>query len=201
MSKKEYSKKEAAELLGVTPSAIQRRIERKTIEARKGKQGHWLVSLTDEEIERKQAQKIGRIVEQAAAGTDLQASPAVDAPPGVSEGKKGFCIKESGIVEALMSGEFISQAIDFALEWKDRAEELTRSWAEKGGLHIEDANSLVDTFVDKFEDQKNTYLIKLMEGIEAVRSRIVTRQDVERLEKKIEILSKKIQALKEKENN
>ncbi|NLI69649.1 MAG: hypothetical protein GX364_02110 [Firmicutes bacterium] len=200
MSRREYSKKEAALLLGVTPSAIQRRIERKTIEARKDNRGHWLVSLTDEEIERKRMRKADRIVEQAVTDTDPQSSPAADASPGVPEGKKGFCIKESGIVEALLSGEFISQAIDFVLEWKDRAEELTRSLAEKGGLHIEDADSLVDSFMDKFEEQKNIYLIKLMEGVEAVRSKIVTRQDVEQLEKKIEILSKKIQALKEKEN-
>ncbi len=51
--------------------------------------------------------------------------------------------------------------------------------------------------MEKVEAQK-TLSDQLMEGIEAVRSRIVTRQDVERLEKKIEILDKKIQALKEK---
>lgn len=102
------------------------------------------------------------------------------------------------IGEALISGNLISQAVDFTLELKDKAEELTKDLAERGGLHLEEANKLVESVMEKVEAQKNVYLIKLMEGIEAVRSRIVTRQDVERLEKKIEILDKKIQALKEK---
>ncbi|MFY9114885.1 MAG: helix-turn-helix domain-containing protein [Dethiobacteria bacterium] len=199
MSKKEYSKKEAAELLGVTPSAIQRRIERKTIEARKDKQGHWLVCLTDEEIEKSGAQRSKQKAAKTVTKTGPQAAPAKVAPPAeASREKKDACFMNGNIGEALISGNLISQAVDFTLELKDKAEELTKDLAERGGLHLEEANKLVESVMEKVEAQKNVYLIKLMEGIEAVRSRIVTRQDVERLEKKIEILDKKIQALKEK---
>ena len=225
MAKKEYSKKEAAEILGTTPAAIQKRIERNRIEAFKNDQGQWRVVLDGEgktgekDVKPETKQETG--TSEVKAVDEKKETPAEPAAPSAPPEKEESLPKSTpcsahtmqsvkmGIMKeiqqeedkkrdrlggAFMSSNIVSTVTDLATDVKKKAEELTNFLVDKLEMQRDEAANLAEKIVEKGESQKNTYLFKLLESVETLRSKVVTRQDIERLEKKIEILNKKLEA-------
>ncbi len=92
-----------------------------------------------------------------------------------------------------MVGNLISMVLGFAAVTKEKADELSNLLIEKGEMQREETRIFTEQLIEKGETERNAYLLKLMENIELLRNKIVTKQDIEKLEEQIENLNKKIQ--------
>lgn len=237
MAKKEYSKKEAAELLKSTPAAIQKRIERKKVEAFKNDKGQWRVLLSDAEIKAEKAPKKSKAASKPAAKGASKSKATAKAkttkkpkaapkakPAAKSASKKAPAVKaaesSSGFdgesiqsvkpeyvqqyqtdcmaefendmaANSSLPANLISSFMDIASDLKSKVEDTTNIIMEKMEIQRDEAMKVAEKIVEKGESQKNIYMFKLLENIETIRNKIVTRYDIERLESKIEALTKK----------
>ncbi len=250
MAKKEYSKKEAAELLNSTPAAIQKRIERKKVEAFKNDKKEWRVMLSDEEIKAEKAPKKSKAAAKPAAKKATKtkapaktktankpkaaakpkpatkakaaakakpatkekpaAKPAVKADESASafSGESVQSVKPEYVEQyqtdcmaefqkdmadsSTLPANLISSFMDIASDLKNKVEDTTNIIMEKMEIQRDEAKKVAEQIVEKGESQKNIYMFKLLENIESIRNKIVTRYDIERLESKIESLTKKL---------
>lgn len=91
-----------------------------------------------------------------------------------------------------MIGNLVSMVLGFASATKDKADEISNFLSEKGEMQREEARRFAEQLVEKGEIERDAYLQKLIENIDSLRHKIVTKQDIEDLERKIEKLNEKI---------
>ena len=60
-------------------------------------------------------------------------------------------------------------------------------------MQREEARKVAEKLVEKGEEERTNYMVKMEENIESLKNRLVTREDIEKLEQKVDELSKKIQ--------
>ena len=91
-----------------------------------------------------------------------------------------------------MLGNLISMALGVASVTREKVDDLTNLLVEKGEMQREEARKVAEKLVEKGQEERGNYLDKLEENIESLKSRLVTREDIEKLEEKVEELSHKI---------
>ncbi len=253
MPPKDYSKKEAAELLGTTPDAIQKRIKREKIEAYKNEKGQWRVVLDDKEINKKQSsaksgakstakKSTGTSSSQKAGRKTATSSAASKAASGGTAGQKAassssseksvspektvaavteeetpkspvFCrhtqeinldeqAQQKGSAAKLnyymkggpiMVDDLINKAKEMIDELKEKAPESVEQLIEKGEMQKEEARKVTERFTETRDEIITEYQAKFAEIIGGLRNKVVTREDIEELDRKIEALNRKLQ--------
>ncbi len=92
-----------------------------------------------------------------------------------------------------MVGNLISMILGMATVTREKVDELAHILVEQGDMQSEEARKVAERILEKGEEEKNSYVAKLEENIENLKARLVTREDIESLEKKIEELSRKLE--------
>jgi len=92
-----------------------------------------------------------------------------------------------------MVGNLISIALGLASATREKVDEITNILVEKGEMQREEARKVAEKLVEKGEEERTNYMVKMEENIESLKNRLVTREDIEKLEQKVDELSKKIQ--------
>ena len=171
MAKKEYSKAEAAEILGTTPDAIQKRIQREKIEAFKNDKGQWRVYLDDSEIQQEKGGKTTKSAKkedkkedkkeekpQSAAATAKSESPkeeAVESKPAAA-GSSPSCGQSSRTV---VQKELPTNGKEYANnDWEGGStmvEGLVSTAKEMVTSTRERAGEFASYMMEKSEDQRD----------------------------------------------
>ncbi|GEM_PF-3173184 len=243
MPSKDYSKKEAADLLGTTPDAIQKRIKRNKIEAYKNEKGHWRVVLDDKEINKKQssAKSGAKSKAKKSTGTSSSRKTGKKAASGSAAGQKaassssgeksvspeetvatvteeetpkspvfsrhtqdinlneqtqrGSAAKLNYLMKGgpIMVDDLINKAKEMIDELKEKAPESVEHLIEKGEMQREEARKVTERFTETKDEIITEYQAKFAEIIGGLRNKVVTREDIEELDRKIEALNRKLQ--------
>ncbi len=79
----------------------------------------------------------------------------------------------------------LSVVFGMAVFTKEKAEELTNHLVEKGEMQREEARKLVDKLVEKGYSEKDVFVKKFQESYETMKNKLVTKEDLVNLEKRI----------------
>lgn len=90
-----------------------------------------------------------------------------------------------------MIGNLVSMILGLAAFGKEKAEEVTAELMEKGDFQREEVRKLLEAMIERGETERNLYIARMIENIESLKNKIVTKQDVNTIEKKLDYLSKK----------
>ncbi len=90
-----------------------------------------------------------------------------------------------------MIGNLVSMLLGLATYGKEKAEEVSAELMEKGELQREEVRKLLEVLIERGETERNLYIARVIENIESLKSKIVTKQDVNTIEKKLDYLNKK----------
>ena len=90
-----------------------------------------------------------------------------------------------------MIGNLVSMILGMAAFGKEKAEELTAEWMEKGELQRDELRKALEVFIERGETERNLYIARMIENIESLKSKVVTKQDVNTIEKKLDYLNRK----------
>ncbi len=92
-----------------------------------------------------------------------------------------------------MVNNLISMILGMASVTREKVDDLANFLVEQGDMQSEEARKVAERILEKGEEEKSAYTAKLEESLENLKSRLVTREDIEELEKKIEDLSRKLE--------
>jgi len=81
---------------------------------------------------------------------------------------------------------FLSMLIGVTVVTREKVEDMTDLLVEKGKMQREDARKLAEEMVQKGKQEKEEYTRKVNQMVESMKGKIVTREDISRLEEKID---------------
>lgn len=87
-----------------------------------------------------------------------------------------------------MLDDLISMALGLTVVAREKVEDLTDYLVEKGELQREEARKIAHNLVEKGRTEKEIYIQKMQQGFDSLKEKLVTREDLERLEKRIDEL-------------
>ncbi len=90
-----------------------------------------------------------------------------------------------------MLGNLISMFMGLASYGKEKAEEITAELMEKGDLQREEIRKMIEIFIERGETERNIYISRVLENIENMKGKIVTKNDIDSIEKKLDYLNRK----------
>ncbi len=94
-----------------------------------------------------------------------------------------------------MLTNLISLALGIASITREKIDTITNILVEKGEMQKEEARTVAEKLVEKGEAEREAYIAQLADNIEKIRSRLVTREDIEKLEKKLEEIDRFIKEM------
>ena len=71
---------------------------------------------------------------------------------------------------------------------KEKAEELTDVLVEKGDMQREEARKVASKIIEKGREEREEYVSGLHQRMESIKDRVITRDDLLRIESKIDEL-------------
>ncbi len=94
-----------------------------------------------------------------------------------------------------MGGNFISLVLGLMAISREKKDLFMKLLQERSEVQREEFARFMENVIERGETEKEGLLIKLMENMEAIRKKIVTKQEIEELERKIDKLNKELQSI------
>ncbi|NLZ28529.1 MAG: hypothetical protein GX887_06130 [Firmicutes bacterium] len=94
-----------------------------------------------------------------------------------------------------MTGNFLTMLLGLISISREKKDLLLKLIQDKNEVKREEFARLMNDVMERGEGEKANLLLQLAEGVEALRKTIVTKQEIDELERKIDRLNKELQSI------
>jgi len=90
----------------------------------------------------------------------------------------------------MLLDDFFSMFLGLTATTREKVEDLTELLVQKGRMQRDEARKVAEEMAEKGKQERETYSQKMQDVMEGMKSKFVTREDIERLESKVDELLK-----------
>ncbi len=90
----------------------------------------------------------------------------------------------------MLLDDFFSMFLGLTATTREKVEDLTELLVQKGRMQRDEARKVAEEMAEKGKQEQETYSQKMQDVMEGMKSKFVTREDIERLESKVDELLK-----------
>jgi len=87
-----------------------------------------------------------------------------------------------------MLDDFLSMFVGLSTVTKEKVEDLTELLVQKGKMQREEARKVAEEMLQKGREEKEAYSQRMQEMMDGMKNKMVTKEDINRLEAKIDDL-------------